>query len=551
MGRQPKPWGGGSGAGGGGGYTRPDLKVVYKDLPSLADAVANGAAEWAAERDVSTLCGAFNLACKLGMSPGQQPHDDDPQRAALLHRTVATLAAVYLPLVPGLRAAKWCVIPLWACAKAGYWGGGLADALLWRLGRDAGALMRQANGQDHGNVWWSLSEAPEEVIKTEHTEAVLDASGDRLQQMQAASSKDTRKGLLAADLLQPQECANVLLACARLQRSPIALLHHMTACLAAQPDATCQPVANSLYALGELFEDCGHMPRPQDLQRLAATAVERLAGKLQGTGRPERDGGGDVFIPQHLSNILLGCAKLGYTNPDLLLPLAAECKRRNFTSFNAQTLFNAVWALAKMGYNSDQAWFAAAVAAAVRPGVAQELKAQEWSNLWYGLVQVQHRPNPAFLKSTLAASEVLRTQANGQECANLLWSLATLKVPYEPRLVDVLVGRLVELLPQNEVNVQNLANSVWALAVMGPSVLFRQQRPVEALLREAVRRWDGADGGAGDGRASSVTVFNLIDLAQLWRVQQELEHADGCGELAGIMASARGLLSAARRAASQ
>ncbi|PNH06559.1 hypothetical protein TSOC_007068 [Tetrabaena socialis] len=628
-GGRARGWGGRvQGRGGGGGRGPPGPlggdegdPGKARDLPSLAALVQEGAAGWS----ISRLCAAFNCAGKLS-SPAVDAHAtpaDAAQRAELLHRTLAILAAAYLPLVPGLRDAKWCVIPLWACAKAGYWSGGLAATLLQRLGQDGGALMRQATDQGHGNVWWSVSEAPEGALATGQTEGMLRASAGSLLLMGVRS-------------IGTQECSNVLLACARLGYADPALLHHLTSCLAAQPDsAKCQGLANSLYALGELREDLGHTPRPQDLQPLAAEVVRRLPCGPQRVGSLGREGGGGMFIPQALSNMLLGCSKLGYADPDLLRPLAAaagqaavrmeeqalanslyslavlgcagatytpavqclmvevqqrlqrqpdvfnpqalsnilyalaalgcagaayapavqcltvevqqrlqwqpdvfkpqhlsnmlyalavlgckdpayapvvalaaECKRRSFAGFKPQDLSISAWALARMGYGSDQAWFESAVAAAVQLGVAEAFCCQDFSNLWCALALVRHRPAAALLESTVAASELLRTRASGQACTNLLWSLAILGMPYDPRLVGVLLERLVELLSQRgEVNEQNLANSVWALAVMGPDVLSSHRRSVEGLLREVV--------------------------------QQELMHTDGCGELAGILAAGK------------
>ncbi|PNH12701.1 hypothetical protein TSOC_000343 [Tetrabaena socialis] len=576
--------------------------------------------------DVASLCAAFNSACKLGMAPGQRPRDDDPQRTELLHRTFATLAAAYLPRLPGLQDTKFCVVPLWACAKAGFWGGGLAVALLQRLGRDGGALMRQANDQDHANVWWCLTSAPPE----------LSARVDVAQLLQASS-----RGLLLLPPAKvgPQACSNVLWGCTKLGVPDPDLPHFMTSCLVpALQEAKCQHLSMALYALGELREDCGHQPRPQDLQRLAAEVARRLALAPQAVGGGHFGGGG-TFTPQHLSNMLLGCSKLGLTDPDLLRPLAAaagraagrmieqalanslyalavldckgpayapavrcltmevqqrlqrlpdvfnpqhlsnmlyalaelgfkdpayapvvalaaECKRRGFAGFNAQGLSNSAWALAKMGCDSDQAWFESAVAAAVQLGIAGVFAPQAVANFWYALALVRHRPATPLLESTEAASEVLRTRANCQDCASLLCSLAILGVPYDPRLVGVLLERLGELLPRTgEVNGQDLANSLWALAAMGPDVLSRHRSSVEGLLREVVRRWDGAEALAVGG--SGALPFNILGLTQLWQVQQELAHADGCGELAGILATGKGpgprgsLLSTMRRAAEE
>ncbi|PNH09525.1 hypothetical protein TSOC_003850 [Tetrabaena socialis] len=574
------------------------------------------------------------------MAPGQRP---------LLHRILATLVAAYLPLVPQLATAKSCTMPLWACAKAGYWGGGLAAALLQRLGRDSGALLQEATDQGHANVWLSLSAAPAEVYEAlGPTDELLGFSADSLLRMRVED-------------MGPQACSNVLLACSRLRYSRGDLLHHLTACLAAQPPAANhQAFANGLYALGELCEDCGHTPQPQDLRRLAAGVV----GLLQAPQCSVSRGG---YTAQAVSNMLLGCSKLGYSDPALLHPLAAaagqaagrmneqalanslyalgvlgckdpayapavqclaaevqqrlqqqpdvfipqalsnilyalallgckdsayapavqclaaevqkrlqrqpgafkpqglsnvlyalallqpecgrqwsavvellavECKQHSFAGFSAQGVSNSAWALEKLGYRSDQGLFAAAVVAAARPDMMRAFTAQGLSNLWLALARARHRPVAALLEGTIEASELLRTQATGQGCANMLWSLATLGAMYNRRLVDVLVKRLWELLPKRgELNGQDMANSLWALAAMGPDALFRYRRFVEQLLREVVGRWNELDPTAvGDGGVP----FAPAALVQLWQVQEELAHADGCGELAGILAAAGG-----------
>ncbi|PNH03026.1 hypothetical protein TSOC_010950 [Tetrabaena socialis] len=606
----------------------------FDSLPSLAAAVKAGAAEWAADRNVGTLCAAFHRACTLGMAPGQLPRDGDPNWDALLHRTFATLAAAFLPLVPWLRYAKHCTLPLWAFAKAGYWGGdGLAVALLRRLGRDRGALMLPASAQSHADLWWSLSRAPPEVLSA-CSEELLSCSAGSLLRMGAVD-------------IETQDCSNMLLACARLRHCRRDLLHHLTACLAAaQPAARYEELANGLYALGELCEDCGHAPRPQDLKRLATAVVGRLPGGPRTTRRSQQqDGGsGGGFIPQEVSKMLLGCSMLGYADPALLRPLAeaarlaavrmeaqhlanslyalgvlgcvgpgyalaveglvsevrhrlllkqptdafkpqelssilyalallqpeqghqwkaavnllaGECKRREFAGFSARGLSNSAWALEKLGYRSDQGLFGAAVAAAVRPGIMRTFKCQDLSDLWYTLALVRHRPVAALLEGTVAASEELRTQASGQHCANLLWSLASLGGPYDRRLVDALVERLWRLVPEGgKVNDQELVNSLWALAVMGPGALFRYRPSVERMLRTVAGRWNEAE-AAAVGHSTDAGPFTAAALTQLWQAQQELVHADGCRELAGILAADGGgdsqrpgsLLSAMRYAA--
>ncbi len=244
-----------------------------------------------------------------------------------------TLAECFLPLVPSLPHPKYCVMPLWACAKTQYgWardGGGevpLAEALLRRLGEDGCALLRQANAQGHSNLWWALSKAP--------NRGLVAAQGQVL-----AVSAECLVGMRAKDL-RAQGCSNVLLACSRLKYKDARLVHHMTRCLVELlTEANAQDLSNALYALGELREDCGHVPRPEDLNQLVGAAVRRLRG-----WRAEEETAGGV---QGISNVLLGCAKLGVEDGEAvqLLAAAAGAVARRMTE---QGLANSVWALGKL-----------------------------------------------------------------------------------------------------------------------------------------------------------------------------------------------------------
>ncbi|PNH09511.1 hypothetical protein TSOC_003844 [Tetrabaena socialis] len=159
------------------------------------------------------------------------------------------------------------------------------------------------------------------------------------------------------------------------------------------------------------------------------------------------------FKPQGLSNVLYALALLqpecGRQWSAVVELLAAECKQCSFVGFSAQGVSNSAWALEKLGYRSDQGLFVAAMAAAARPDMMRTFTAhQGLSNLWLALARARHRPVAALMEGTIEASEVLRTQATGQGCANMLWSLATLGDVNNRRLVDVLVKRLWVLLPE-------------------------------------------------------------------------------------------------------
>ncbi|KAG2497923.1 hypothetical protein HYH03_004186 [Edaphochlamys debaryana] len=401
----------------------------------------------------------------------------------LRHSIFTDLAAAYLPLVPQLRTFADCIIPLYACSEAGYWGpgpaggkGGLAVALLQRLSEKDYALLRPRKtgdwaassrvpakpskaDQDHANLWRALAAAPAGARACVNARGLLTASAEVIYKLETLSE---------------QACSNILLACARLKlRGFDRLAHHMTARLVELgAEAACQALANGLYALGELAEDVGHKPRPEDLQGLAREVVTRLSA---GPGR-------DSFKPQELSNMLYACAKLGFTAPALVEPLSAAAGRAAIR-MKPQELANSAWALAKMGH-TDQGWYAGAVAAAERPGAMQGAVSQGWANLWYALALL-----------------------------------------YDERLVDALAGRLGELLGQDpkQLKGQNLCNSLWALAVMGPDVLSRHSGLVEGLLREEVGRREIEGGRAVDEQ-----------LRQLWQVQLELG-AMGGSELRSIL----------------
>ncbi len=245
-----------------------------------------------------------------------------------------TLAERFLPLMPSLPHPKYCVMPLWACAKTKYgWAGDggeevpLAEALLRRLGQDGCALLQQANAQDNANLWWALSEAPNPEL--------VAAQGQLL-----AASAECLVGMRGKGMV-PQVCSNVLLACARLQYSDARLVHHMTRCLVEFSDLDAQQLSNALYALGELREDCGHVPHQEDLDQLMSAIAQRLRG-----GRTGEEVAA-VLKPQQVSNILLGCAKLKVEGGEAvqLLAAAAGAVAGRMTG---QGLANSVWALGKL-----------------------------------------------------------------------------------------------------------------------------------------------------------------------------------------------------------
>ncbi|KAG2497879.1 hypothetical protein HYH03_004145 [Edaphochlamys debaryana] len=369
--------------------------------------------------------------------------------------------------------------------------------------------------QDHANLWLALSEAfkgaeGRQVLSSVDLPGLLESSAE---------------GLLGTKELAPQACSNILLACARLKWKRETLVNHLTACvLESKPSK--QHLANTAYALGELAVDVGYKPRPEDVQGLAK-AVNALLSS---------EDGWNSLKPLDVANLLLGCANLraaeGNAHPvlaEIAKALSAECTRSQFAGFKAQDLTNTLWALTKMGC-AEQSCFAAAAEAAALPSFTDNAMPQSWANLWYALALARHRPSEHLLLKTCDAEAMLQKRSNGQDCANLLWALANLRL-YDERLVDALAERLGELLRQGrkQLTAQALGNCLWSLAVMGPDVLSRHSGLVEGLLREAERRW------SSDGRSAIAEV----GLAQLWQTQVELAHVGG-GELQRILGAGEG-----------
>ncbi|GFR45187.1 hypothetical protein Agub_g6575, partial [Astrephomene gubernaculifera] len=343
------------------------------------------------------LCAEFSKAVKLS-----QEHAVASQ---LLHSTLEQLSAAYLPHVPHLTQAQHCTIPLWACAKVDYWRGDLTNSLLQRLGQDDCGLLKQATGQTHGMLWWSLSKAPRQELAAGDG-GVLHGSAACILRMPAQQ-------------LDSQACSNTLLACARLQHRHAPLLHHLTSCLVQQPDASCQALANSLYALGELAEGCGHKPRDQDLRKLAAAVLARLQQQQQqqqqhkkpARQQPQVQDGNKasanthVFTEPALANMLLGFAKLGVSSKERKL---TGCRGQPAAAGRAKAQLQGLIRTSHAGAAGDEYTAAAAVQ-------------QTCSELHLRLQHPVHAQ--AFVP---------------QHLANTLWALERLRPPDSEALVQAL-----------------------------------------------------------------------------------------------------------------
>ncbi|KXZ52803.1 hypothetical protein GPECTOR_8g19 [Gonium pectorale] len=488
------------------------------------------------------------------MRPHELPRGEDPQRQQLVSELMSTLAAAYLPLVQELRRPQNCIVPLWACAKAGHWGDGLAAELLARLAAGDGELLRRASGKELSNLWWSLSSGVPDLHRLEAE------VGSRLEGGAAGGPPPAGRGFSS------QAVSNMLWGLAKLRRADSSLLRPLAeAAGRAAEHFTAQNLSNSLWALATLgCSSAEYAPAVRFLlgaaQRLlqqqpAAFNAQNLSNSLWALatlGCSGAEYGPAVraligaaqrlletrpaeFTGQALANILLALAVMQQPSGSeaLIEAAAAECRRRGFLGFTPQNISNAAWALAKMPRSGPelyaqwyQGWYEAAVQAAMQPGFVGAAEAQAWSNLLYVLGLVRHRPPVALL--TLASENAkLRTEANTQVCINCLWSLANLYGRLEvldggsraavEALVGLLAGRLRELLlrkadGERPTAVQGLCNGLWALAVMGADTLSLRGL-ARSLLEEVARRWE-AEGRGG---------FEVEALRQLWQLGRSVD----------------------------
>ncbi len=440
---------------------------------------------------------------QLPPDPSSGQPEDYAARRALLH----TLAGVFLPLVPSITRPDHCTRPLWACAKTGYgWAGGadevaLAEALLGRLGEDGYAMLQQALPQAHSNLWWSLSE-------TSNARLVA-AQGQLL-----AASAECLVGMSARDMV-PQDCANVLLACARLKHSPthVPLVHHLTRRLAELREPSAQAQANALYALGELREDCGHVPHQEDLRQLVGAVVHRLRGGRSGAEVP------GAFKPQEVSNMLLGCAKLGMEDGEAVQLLAAAAGKMA-GRMESQGLANSVWALGKLlGVGDGGGGISLPSTAPSRGAGGDGTAALAVAQL---LREVQRRLGPSRPKDGTAEHAF-----TSQFLSNLLYGMALLQ-PYMdtlPQAQGGIAGR------PGGPSVTSFAAATHALAGECVRRSFRGFKPQEiANTTWALAKLDHADQGwfAAAAAAAQRPAFAGAALpmhwAQLWYALAIVRH---------------------------
>ncbi|PNW72699.1 hypothetical protein CHLRE_15g639700v5 [Chlamydomonas reinhardtii] len=276
-----------------------------------------------------------------------------------------------------------------------------------------------------------------------------------------------------------------------------------------------QSLTNVMYALGKIKQDqeqrgSGWDPTSSPhLQTLAAAVASRL-GVAVGHG----------FTAQDVSNILWACAKLGYPEPELLLPLA-EAAAALSLSMETQHLSNTLWAFAALGcmgpeYRSAvEALCGEALRQLRAPKDAEAFKPQHLSNILLALEGLQLGGEQAELVVAVAAEDVRRGFAGyvAQDLSNSAWALAKIgfgvgpEAPAEQRqwasaavVAAMRPGVMARATPQA------WANLLYALALM------RHQPPPELLDAGAAAAAMRASSAGGQNCANTLWALAVLQL---------------------------------------
>ncbi|GAX83161.1 hypothetical protein CEUSTIGMA_g10587.t1 [Chlamydomonas eustigma] len=190
--------------------------------------------------------------------------------------------------------------------------------------------------------------------------------------------------------------------------------------------------ANVAWALGK----CAHLPQPIDLlQTLNRELLADDSRRLKSA------------VPQEISNLALGLAKVCYTDPNIWSAISSVATSpKILTSFKPQELANLAWTCVS-GPQQDQTAVQELLLAVVQQSAGQ----------------VAHfRP---------------------QELASVLRAVAKRSLPDQGRLLDAAAAHCLSLLSSKEhkyyfrLNSQDLANLIWAFAKVG----YRNETLLEVL----------------------------------------------------------------------
>ncbi|KAG2493127.1 hypothetical protein HYH03_008554 [Edaphochlamys debaryana] len=276
---------------------------AYPDVPSFADAVRQHAMTWhpltisaALNHVVHLMEATERLQQRLGGGGGGA----EAARGELL-RTMDRLQVAFEPHLTSMPTSRYASNSLWVMARTGHWagpdgGGGFVRALLAALRRSEYRLLQRATAQAHGNLWWALSE---------YADSLQRGGGGR--QGAAADASD--------DLLTDDDAP-------------------------AAAAAAASPYAGGSASQARRRQSGAEAAGVGDVLAVSAARVKAL---------PALDP--EDYEPQELANILLGAARLGVRDDELVGRLGAAFVRHP-GPFKPQAVSNFVWSLGEL-YGRD------------------------------------------------------------------------------------------------------------------------------------------------------------------------------------------------------
>ena len=262
-------------------------------------------------------------------------------------------------------------------------------------------------------------------------------------------------------------------------------------------------IANTVWAYGQL----GYHPGGDVLSRLALEGRDRL-GSLSGgqisqmlwafgklgfyPGKQLTHAFLEEFCakldrarPAEVASALWGCAKVKHAAKDEALAQCARALGREGGRYSPKAVSTALWAFAQFEHYPGAACMDRLL------GYAEEhVRAFNPVSLgltFYALAKLQHRPGARLLRAAQALLEEEPEGFNSLTATFLLYAAAKLNLEPGGALVDLLCGRVRDLL--HEAEPWDLVFTVWSLAVLRtPTAAAREL--VEAAWRTLADRED-------------------------------------------------------------
>lgn len=240
--------------------------------------------------------------------------------------------------------------------------------------------------------------------------------------------------------------------------------------------------ANVVWALGNLRAPCAAQLLPAASSLLLSGGGGRLASAL----------------PQELSNLALGLAKLQYRDVELWNAIIASAKRQ-LHGFKPQELHNLAWAVAAA--RQDRSMIAAVVQEALPQ--LHRFNASGLANLLWACAAAQCPCGELFDAAAVLLLRMPDGELNSQDVANAAWAFAKLQHPH-PQLASRLCGLVLRAGPRGlrRCSTVDLCGMAWAIVSMSPEVRMPPEELAAALAAgaEAAARRVGAAGEVSDGR---------------------------------------------------